>query len=197
MIWSKLFKYFKKLQPPSGPSSCLWGTPGHVDTQGVAPDPFVQAWAQPAPNTSLGPVLLLSCSLGASVWVLVSMVGGCRAGAGEAVRALCCSDGSTHWARGQRGGGGWAVGSVREWTLEDGQGGLGQSLSLLYNMLSRLAVAFLSRSKRLLISWLQSPPAVILEPPKIKCHCFHCFPIYLLWSDGTGCHDLSFLNVEL
>ena len=33
--------------------------------------------------------------------------------------------------------------------------------------------------------------------PKNKvCHCFHCFPIYLLWSDGTGCHDLSFLNVE-
>ena len=28
------------------------------------------------------------------------------------------------------------------------------------------------------------------------CHCFHCFPIYLPWSDGTGCHDLSFLNVE-
>ena len=28
------------------------------------------------------------------------------------------------------------------------------------------------------------------------CHCFHCFPIYLLWSDGTGCHDLSLLNVE-
>ena len=28
------------------------------------------------------------------------------------------------------------------------------------------------------------------------CHCFHCFPIYLTWSDGTGCHDLSFLNVE-
>ena len=33
--------------------------------------------------------------------------------------------------------------------------------------------------------------------PKYKvCHCFHCFPIYLPWSDGTGCHDLSFLNVE-
>ena len=35
------------------------------------------------------------------------------------------------------------------------------------------------------------------ETPQNKvCHCFHCFPIYLLWSDGTGCHDLSFLNVE-
>ena len=50
--------------------------------------------------------------------------------------------------------------------------------------------------KHLLISWLLAPSAVILEPPKIVCHCFHCFPIYLLWSDGTRCHDLSFLNVE-
>ena len=41
-------------------------------------------------------------------------------------------------------------------------------LSLLFNMLSRLAIAFLPRSKRLLISWLQSPSAVILEPQKIK-----------------------------
>ena len=62
--------------------------------------------------------------------------------------------------------------------------------------LSRLVIAFLPRSKRLLISWLQSPSAVILEPQNKVCHCFHCFPIYLPWSDGTGCHDLSFLNVE-
>ena len=41
-------------------------------------------------------------------------------------------------------------------------------MSLLFNMLSRLVIIFLSRSKRLLISWLQSPSAVILEPPKIK-----------------------------
>ena len=40
--------------------------------------------------------------------------------------------------------------------------------SLLFNMLSRLVIAFLPRSKHLLISWLQSPPAVILEPKKIK-----------------------------
>ena len=39
---------------------------------------------------------------------------------------------------------------------------------LLFNMLSRLVIAFLSKSKRLLISWLQSPSAVIFEPPKIK-----------------------------
>ena len=70
--------------------------------------------------------------------------------------------------------------------------------SLLFNMLSRLVITFLPRSKCLLISWLQSPSAVILEPPQNKvCHCFHCFPIYLPWSDGTGCHDLSLLNVEL
>ena len=41
-------------------------------------------------------------------------------------------------------------------------------MSLLFNMLSRLVIAFLPRSKRLLISWLQSPSAVILEPMKIK-----------------------------
>ena len=70
--------------------------------------------------------------------------------------------------------------------------------SLLFSMLSRFVIAFLPRIKRLLISWLQSPSAVILEPKKVKSvACFHCFPIYLPWSDGTGCHDLSFLNVEL
>ena len=52
-------------------------------------------------------------------------------------------------------------------------------MSLLFNMLSRLVITFLPRSKHLLISWLQSPSAVILEPPKIVYHCFHCFPIYL------------------
>ena len=44
----------------------------------------------------------------------------------------------------------------------------GKVMSLLLNMLSRLVITFLPRSKRLLISWLQSPSAVILEPPKIK-----------------------------
>ena len=53
--------------------------------------------------------------------------------------------------------------------------------SLLFNMLSRLVTVFLPRNKCLLISWLQSPSAVILEPPQNKvCHYFHCFPIYLL-----------------
>ena len=45
---------------------------------------------------------------------------------------------------------------------------VGKVMSLLYNMLSRLFITFLSRSKRLLISWLQSPSAVILEPKKKK-----------------------------
>ena len=45
---------------------------------------------------------------------------------------------------------------------------VGKVLSLLFNMLSRLVITFFPRSKRLLISWLQSPSAVILEPPKIK-----------------------------
>ena len=50
-------------------------------------------------------------------------------------------------------------------------------ISLLFIMLSRLVVTFLPRNKHLLISWLQSPSAVILEPLKIKsCHYFHCFP---------------------
>ena len=57
---------------------------------------------------------------------------------------------------------------------------VGKVICLLFNMLSRLVIAFLPRSKHLLISWLQSPFAVILEPPQNKvCHCFPCFPIYL------------------
>ena len=45
---------------------------------------------------------------------------------------------------------------------------VGKVMSLLFHMLSRLVITFLPRSKRLLISWLQSPSTVILEPPKIK-----------------------------
>ena len=57
---------------------------------------------------------------------------------------------------------------------------IGKVISLLFNMLFKLVVAFLPRSKCLFISWLLSPSAVILEPPQNKvCHCFHCFPIYL------------------
>ena len=52
--------------------------------------------------------------------------------------------------------------TLNRWTF------VGKVMSLLFNMLSRLAIAFLPRSKRLLTSWLQSPSAVILEPPKMK-----------------------------
>ena len=52
--------------------------------------------------------------------------------------------------------------ALSRWTF------VGKVMSLLFNMLSRLAIDFLPRSKRLLISWLQSPSAVILEPKKIK-----------------------------
>ena len=54
---------------------------------------------------------------------------------------------------------------------------VGKVMSLLLNMLSRLVITFLPRSKSLLISWLKSPSAVILEPEKIKV--CHCFPVYL------------------
>ena len=69
-------------------------------------------------------------------------------------------------------------------------------MSLLFNMLFWLVIAFLPRSKRLLISWLQSPSANDFGAQEDKVfHCFHCSPIYLPWSDGTRCRDLSFLNV--
>ena len=70
---------------------------------------------------------------------------------------------------------------------------VGKVMSLLLNMLLRLIITFLPRSKHLLISWLQPPSAVIMEPQNIV---FHCFPIFLPWSDGTRYHDLSFLIVE-
>ena len=66
-------------------------------------------------------------------------------------------------------------------------------LSLPFNMLSRLVIAFLPRNKHLLILWLQSPFAVILEPPKIRSV---TVSTGRKQSDGTGCHDLSFLNVK-
>ena len=56
--------------------------------------------------------------------------------------------------------------ALTRWTF------VGKVMSLLFNMLSRLVIAFLPRSKSLLISWLQSPSAVILEPPEIKSYTF-------------------------
>ena len=64
--------------------------------------------------------------------------------------------------------------ALTRWTFVD------KVMPLLLNMLSRLVITFLPRSKRLLISWLQSPSAVIFGAPQNKvCHCFPCFPIYL------------------
>ena len=61
-------------------------------------------------------------------------------------------------------------------------------MSLLFNMLSRLVITFLPRSKSLLISWLQSPFAVILEPKKIVCPLFpHLFAIEVMrWDETAG-----------
>ena len=75
---------------------------------------------------------------------------------------------------------------------------VGKVMSLLFNMLPRLVITFLLRSKHLLISWLQKHICSDFGAQTSKVwHCFHCFPIYFPWSDGTGCHDLHFLNVEL
>ena len=74
---------------------------------------------------------------------------------------------------------------------------VGKVKSRLLNVLSRLVIAFPPRSKCLLISWLHPLSAVILEPPKIKyltvSIVLHLFAIKC-WA---GCHDLSFLNIEL
>ena len=74
---------------------------------------------------------------------------------------------------------------------------VGKVMSLLFNMLSRLVTAFLPRSKCLLISWLQTPSAVILEPKQIK-------SVTVSTVSPSICHevmgqmpDLHFLNVEL
>ena len=66
---------------------------------------------------------------------------------------------------------------------------VGKVISLLFNMLSRLVVTFLPRSKRLLISWLQSPSAVILEPKKIKSD--------TVSTDSPSISHLSFLKKRL
>ena len=74
---------------------------------------------------------------------------------------------------------------------------VGKVMSLIFNMLSRMVIAFLPRSKCLSISWQQSPSAVILEPPQIK------FTVSIVSSSVChgvmgldAIHDLSFLNVE-
>ena len=84
--------------------------------------------------------------------------------------------------------------ALTRWTF------VGKEKSLLLNMLSMLVIAFLPRSKHLLISWLKSSSAVILEP-KVS-HCVHYFPIYFHEMMGTNAMALIFwiltlLNVDL
>ena len=70
---------------------------------------------------------------------------------------------------------------------------VGKMMSLFCNMLSMFVIAFLPRSKLLLISWLQSLSTVIFGSQEEKiCHCFHFFPIYLPWSDGLDAMILAF-----
>ena len=74
---------------------------------------------------------------------------------------------------------------------------ISKGISLLFNLLSGFVTGFLPRSKCLLISWLQSQSSVILESKKIKSVTASNFsPFYLPSTDGTKCHDLSFLNAE-
>ena len=67
---------------------------------------------------------------------------------------------------------------------------VGKVMSLLFNMLSRLVIAFLPRSECLLISWLQSPSAVILEPPKIKSVYF----VTVSFVSPSICHEVMVLD---
>ena len=65
-------------------------------------------------------------------------------------------------------------------------------MSLLFNTLSRFAIAFLPRSKRLLIMAAVTICSDSGDQENEVCHCFHCFPTNLPWSDGTRCHGLRF-----
>ena len=76
--------------------------------------------------------------------------------------------------------------SLMRWTFVE------KVMSLLLNMLSRLVITFLPRSKRLLISWLQSPSAVILEPRKIK----SATVSPSIYHEMMGPDAVSFLNAE-
>ena len=83
----------------------------------------------------------------------------------------------THWT--------WVLVNSRSWWWT-GRPGVLQSMGL-----QRVGQDWTTK-----LNWTELPSAMILEPKKIVCHCFHCFPIHLPWSDGTRCHDLSCLNVE-
>ena len=79
--------------------------------------------------------------------------------------------------------------ALTRWTF------VGKGMFLLLNMLSRVVITFFLRSKRLLISWLQSPSVVISEPKKIKSVTVSIvFPSICQRRDGIRCHDLSFTD---
>ena len=80
--------------------------------------------------------------------------------------------------------------ALTRWTF------VGKVMSLLFNMLSGLVIVFLPRSKRLNFMAVVTICSDFGAQENKVCHCFHHFPIYFPWSDGIGCHDLSFLNVE-
>ena len=73
---------------------------------------------------------------------------------------------------------------------------VGKVMSLLFHMLSRFVTVFLPRSKRLNFMAAVTICNDFTAQENKVCHCFHCFPIYLAWRDGTGCCDLRFLTVE-
>ena len=79
--------------------------------------------------------------------------------------------------------------ALTRWTF------VGKVMSLLFIILSRLVTAFLPKSKHLLISWLRSPSAVILEPPKIKSDTVSTVSPSIC-HEVMGPDDLSFLKVE-
>ena len=74
---------------------------------------------------------------------------------------------------------------------------VGKVTSLLFNTQFRFVIAFLPRSNRLNFMAAVTICSDFGAQKNKVWHCFHFFPIYLPWRDGTGCHDLSFLNVEL
>ena len=80
--------------------------------------------------------------------------------------------------------------ALTRWTF------VGKVMPLLFNMLSRLVITFLPRSKHLLISWWQSPSAMIWEPKKVKSVTVSIVSPSIFYEDGSGCCYLHFLNFE-
>ena len=81
--------------------------------------------------------------------------------------------------------------ALTRWTF------VGKVMSLFFNMLSRLITTFLPTAPSFYFMAAVTICSDFGAQKNKVWHCFHCFPIYLPWSDGTRCHDLCFLNVEL